>query len=267
MTLQLGTVAQSVEVNVAADTLLATTTSSVGTVLPDYKLKDLPMGGRNVMDLLQSVGGVQRGGRDNNWAIFAGTRSSGLTTTRDGISVNDTRHNDVGAMSIVYTSPDLVEEVRVITTPADAEMTRGNAQVQMVTRSGTNQYRGSAFWANRNSAIDSSTWFNNFNGVAKDYYNRNQYGARLGGPIIKNKTFFFVLAEGQRFITKTTTLGNVLTAPARQGVFRYYPGVQAGNAISSNPTVDLQGNPITPRGTTGPLCYFSVLGRDTNRTG
>src|ERR1044071_1147884 len=96
-TLQVGGVAQSVEVNVAADTLIATTSSSVGAVLPDYKVKDLPLGGRNVIDLVGTISGVQRGGRDNTFAIFAGNRSSGVTTTRDGVSVNDTRHNDVGA--------------------------------------------------------------------------------------------------------------------------------------------------------------------------
>src|SRR5262249_15965012 len=90
--------------------------------------------------------------------------------------------------------------VRVITAPVDAEAGRGSGQVQMVTRSGTNQYRGSLFWTNRNSALDASNWFNNFNGVAKNYENRNQFGGRIAGPIIKNKTFFFVLVDEQRDI-------------------------------------------------------------------
>ena len=76
------------------------------------------------------------------------------------------------------------------------------ARCRWSTRSGTNQFRGSAFLENRNSALDASNWFNNFNGVKKDYENRNQFGGRLGGPIIKNKTFFFVLVDEQRDMLK-----------------------------------------------------------------
>src|SRR5881396_557320 len=126
-------------------------------------------------------------------------------------------------MAVTYTSPDLVEEVRVIASPADAELGRGTAQVQVATRAGTNQFRGSLFWTNRNSALDASNWFNNFSGVSKDYQNRNQFGGRLGGPIIKNKTFFFVLVDEQRNLVRQTFQGTVLTPPARQGIFRFFP--------------------------------------------
>src|SRR6266481_3525961 len=97
-------------------------------------------------------------------------------------------------------------------------MGRGAGQVQMVTRSGTNQVRGSAFWANHNSALDAANWFDNFNGVPKDYKNRNQFGVRLGGPIIKNKTFFFFLVDEQRNVLKQTFVGPVLTPLARLGL-------------------------------------------------
>ena len=85
--------------------------------------------------------------------FFAGGRLSAVNTTRDGFVVQDGRY-DFGAFSNTYVSPDLVEEVRVITAPVDAEAGRGSGQVQMVTRSGTNQFRGSVFWNNRNSALD-----------------------------------------------------------------------------------------------------------------
>src|SRR6266571_1907186 len=216
-TLQVGSVAQTVEVSVAADTLIATSSSSVGTVLPEYKIRDMPLGGRNVMDLLGAQAGT--GPTEDNFdGFFAGGRLNAVNVTRDGFNVTDGRYN-YGALTNTYTSPDLVEEVRVVTSPVDAEMGRGSGQVQMVTRSGTNQLRGSAFWTNRNSALDASKWFNNFNGVPKDYENRNQFGARLGGPIIKNKTFFFVLVDEQRYIIRQTFVGTVLTPLARQGIF------------------------------------------------
>src|SRR6266436_3836404 len=133
----------------------------------------------------------------------------------------------------------------------------------MVTRSGTNAFRGSAFWTNRNSALDASKWFNNFNGVPKDYENRNQFGARLGGPIVKNKTFFFVLVDEQRYIFKQTFVGSVLTAPARQGIFRYFPGTADNqNATQINPVVDRNGNPVRPIGATDSVQQFSVFNRD-----
>ena len=186
-TLQVGGVAQSVEVTVAGDTLIATSSSSVGSVLPEYKVRDLPLSGRQVIDLVRTTAGTVG-------SNFAGGRTSAVNTTRDGFVVSDGRY-DHGAYSVNFVSPDLVEEVRIITAPVDAEAERGAGQVQMVTRSGTNQLRGSLFWNNRNSALDASNWFNNFNSVGKNYENRNQFGGRLGGPITKNKTFFFMLID------------------------------------------------------------------------
>jgi len=263
-TLQVGTVAQTVEVSVAADTLIATSSSSVGTVLPDYKVRDLPLGGRNVMDLLTTTGGT--GPTEDNFdGNFAGGRLSAVNVTRDGFNVTDGRYN-YGALTSTYTSPDLVEEVRVITAPVDAEIGRGSGQVQMVTRSGTNAFRGSAFWTNRNSALDASKWFNNFLGVQKDYENRNQFGVRFGGPIIKNKTFFFVLVDEQRYMIRQTFIGNVLTPLARQGIFRYFPNVDNRNATQLNPTVDRNGTPIL-NGQPATPQSFSVFDRDPNRLG
>src|SRR6266705_636328 len=262
-TLQVGSVAQTVEVSVAADTLIATSSSSVGTVLPEYKIRDMPLGGRNVMDLLGAQAGT--GPTEDNFdGFFAGGRLNAVNVTRDGFNVTDGRYN-YGALTNTYTSPDLVEEVRIITAPVDAEIGRGSGQVQMVTRSGSNQFRGSAFWTNRNSALDASKWFNNFNGVPKDYENRNQFGARLGGLIIKNKTFFFVLVDEQRYIFRQTFVGSVLTGPARQVIFRFFPGVDAQNATQNNPTVDRNGNPVRPAGAAGDLQQFSVFNRDPSR--
>ncbi len=267
-TLQVGSVSQAVEVTVAADTLIATTSSSVGSVLPEYKVRDLPLGGRNVMDLVQTTSGAgpDNAGPQGVDGYFAGARLSAVNTTRDGFVVSDGRY-DFGAFSNTYVSPDLIEEVRVITASVDAEGGRGSGQVQMVTRSGTNQFRGSVFWNNRNSALDAASWFNNFNGVPKDYNNRNQFGGRFGGPIIKNKTFFFFLVEEQRYVSKETFVGPVLTAQARQGNFRFYPGVDNQNAVANSPTVDFNGNPRRPANATGDLQQFSVFGRDPFRPG
>src|SRR6185436_13946342 len=75
---------------------------------------------------------------------------------------------------------------------------------------------------------------------------------------------FFILFEGMRSVQKTSTFGDTLTAQARQGIFRYFPGVQNANALGANPTVDIAGNPVSPRGATGPLSSFNLFGRNVN---
>jgi hypothetical protein len=264
-TLQVSSVAESVDVSIAADTLIATTSASVGAVLPDYKVRDLPLINRNVMDLINTTPGVSSSGS------FAGSATGFLTgtminTTRDGISVQHGRYSN-GAYSSTFASSDLVEEVRVIVAPADAETGRGSGQVQMRTRSGTNDFRGSLFWSNRNSVWDANTFANNFNNIKPNYLNRNQFGGRFGGPIMRNKTFFFFLYEGMRTAERQTVVGTVLTATARQGIYRYFPGVQSAPSTATNPTVTPDGEPLTPRNATGPLMTFSVFGRDPNRQG
>ena len=260
--LQVGALATAVEVTVAADTLIATTSASVGTVLPEYKVTDLPLPTRNALSLVSTTGGVQE-------RSFAGARLGTANITRDGVSTGDGRYaNSMGISATTYLSPDLIEEVRVIVAPADAELGRGSGQVQMVTRSGTNQFHGSLFYGNRNSALDANSWINNFNGADKDYRNGNQFAGRIGGPIVRNKTFFFFLYDGQRYVAKSQFVGTVLTNEARQGNFRFFPGVQNGNIFANNPTVDTAGNPVAPAGMSpNDLQTVSVFDRDPLRPG
>src|SRR5438093_10501632 len=155
----------NVEVTVAADPILATSSSVLSTVLPEYKVRDLPALTGNVFNIVQNLPGVQRDG-SGTFGYMAGGRLGDVNTTRDGVNVNDGRYEN-GAWSSVYSSPDLIEEVKVVVAPVDAETSRGSGQVQMVTRSGTNAFRGSVAWSNHNSALDANDWFNNFNGVGK----------------------------------------------------------------------------------------------------
>ena len=135
-TLQVAAVGTTVEVSAAADTALSTTSSSVGTVLPEFQLRELPTGDRNVMELLRGVGGTgpTEGVIDG---FFGGNRTTAVNVTRDGFSVGAGRY-DQGTFATSYTSSDLVEEVKITTGTVDAEAGRGSGQVQMVTRSGTN---------------------------------------------------------------------------------------------------------------------------------
>jgi hypothetical protein len=92
----------------------------------------------------------------------------------------------------------------------------------MLTRSGTNEFHGSVFESHRNTVLTANTWFNNLRGTPRNVLIRNQFGGRLGGPIIKNRTFFHFLYDGQREVTKNSVTSVTFTDQARQGIFRFY---------------------------------------------
>jgi hypothetical protein len=287
-TLNVGAVGTAVDVTVAVDTLLATSSSSVGEVLSQQKVQDLPMVGNNVLSLIDTMVGV-RVNADGVNGTFAGMDTNNVNVLRDGIdSSASARFKQAGIQTATLMSPDLVGEVRLILAPVDAEMGRGNGQMQVFTRSGTNQLRGSAVWSLRNSALDANTWTNNrtvnantgeWSPVRADWVNRNQYTVSLGGPIVKNKTFFFTLLDGMIINQRTTQNPTVLTPCARNGIFRYYDNWNNGNALQvvqatgQTPliaVVDGTGTPMrpatNPNGTpfTGTLRYASVFGPLTN---
>ena len=274
-TLQVGAVAQTVEVTAAADALLTAATASVGTVLPASQVTDLPLVGRNVIDLVTNTmpGVIGNGAASTAFAGVTANASGNVGMSIDGVTMNTQRYTQ-GLTTSFFINPDLVDEMRVVVAPVDVEG-RVAAQIQMRGRSGTNLFRGAATWNVRNTALNANTWDNNRLGASPIWYNRHQSTASLGGPIIKNKTFFFALYDRQDQVQKQSTDSVVLTPLARQGVFRFFPGVNNGNAdVIANgagatrtvPVVDKLGNPFSQAqvGATGPLQSFSVFGDSLN---
>jgi Carboxypeptidase regulatory-like domain len=263
-TLEVGTVSQAVEVTVDADSLLSTSVASIGEVLNEKRVMDLPITSNNVLDLVRILPGFRESPGGNAFDTFAGQASNTVNTVRDGLSVTDGRFNN-GIFSTTTINPDLVGEVRLILTPVDAELGRGNAQVQISTRSGTNQYRGSGVWNIRNSALDPNTWLNNHTidpitgkTAQRNWTNNNEYTVSMGGPIKKNKTFFYTLWEQQIHRERTVVDGGVLTDTGRLGIMRYFDGwnpQRTGVPNTGTPTtattrvftaVDALGNPVRP---------------------
>jgi len=272
--LQVGAVSQAVDVVAEANTLLATTSASVSNVVPEVEVRDLPLASRNVLDLSRTTAGSVG---DN----FAGARTTQMNTTRDGLPTMDGRYNaSNGVFSGIFTSPDMVEEVQVITNNVDPALGRGSIQVRMQTRSGTNEFHGAVFYSNNDSKLNAQPWFNNLVGSARNYTNRNQFGARVGGPIIKNKAFFFILTDNQRYLEKVYDDAVVLTGPARQGIFRYLtqnaPGPNGGvtrrngNAFATTPSVNLAGQTLAADPATGTPLFLNSFNlfsdvKDPNR--
>jgi len=283
-TLQVGSIMETVIVTAAADQLLTAATATVSTDLREEQITDLPLVGRNVMDLVTStMPGVTGEGRANT--TFAGVSANGsanVTTSVDGVTMNTGRHTQ-GLKTTYFVNPDMIDEMRVVVAPVDAEG-RGAAQIQMHARSGTNEFHGAATWNVRNSVMNANTWDNNRRGRDRTWFNRHQSTLSLGGPVLKNKLFFFAVYDRNDQSQKATLDSLVLTETAKQGIFRFFPGVNNGNADQTPsgtgegaiaPVVDAAGNPLDWTqipGATGPMQSFNVFGDslnpgDSNRTG
>src|SRR5262245_11228994 len=215
LTLDIGSVNESVEVLAEASAALGYTTASVGRAITGLNVQQLPLTNRDALSLVNTQPGVQG-------ANISGIQRVGLNISMDGINIQDTRTN-FGLTTPLFTSVDRVGEVQVINSPADAELGRGIAHIVILSPAGTNQFHGSVFEQLRNTALNANSFFNNLNRLRRNILIRNQFGAGVDGPIRKNKTFFRVHIEAQRLSQQSTITQAVYTATARQGLFRFFP--------------------------------------------
>ncbi len=219
-TLELGTTTQTVTAEAQA-ALVETTSTQMGAVVNATSIVGLPLNTRDTYQLLQLQPGVQsQQGSD----LFAGSENAGVVSVNGGrgrannFNVNGSDANDqfIGVPAI-QPSPDTIEEFRVLTNTFDAEYGRNSGSVvNVVTKSGTNQIHGDAYEFFRNKALNTRGFFD----TDKPKFNQNQFGGTLGGPILKNRTFFFVSAE-QREIRQgiSSDLVSVPTVAERAGDF------------------------------------------------
>ena len=291
-------VATEVEVTTSAENLMLEAGSSTGTVLQEDLVTELPSASNDVMDLIYVMGGVVKSENpifDNASSSFAGVPSGAVNIQRDGITVNEVRFTS-GIVSPIRINQEMVGEFKMVLSPVDAEMGRGAGQVQILTKSGANQFHGSGVWNVQNTSLDANEWYRKRTTppTEPDWRNLNNYTLSASGPVIKNKTFFFVTWDQQIVRSKSQVNPTVLTPCARKGIYRYLNGWVSNNSnINNNPTefgqtarrnvVDASGNPIydytyktagtstvtgapvTPGTTvTSTLRYESVLGHLTD---
>jgi outer membrane receptor protein involved in Fe transport len=227
----------TVEVVAGEGTVVNTETQEISEVIFPAQMAQLPSLNRNVYDFVGTAGNVSSGDRmgsasDQNTGtrgvgyIINGQRSSGSEILLDGAENVDLFTATVGQA----VSPDVVQEYRIVTNNFEAQYGRASGGVvNVLTKGGTNSLHGTAWEYNRLSAYTANTFDNDSNAVAKSPYVRNQFGYGIGGPIIRNKLFFFQSTEFTRVRSSANTVSLVptpqllaLTAPNVQAYFSKY---------------------------------------------
>lgn len=196
--------------------IVNTQDASLGNNFVSKQIQELPLEGRNVADLLSLQPGVTRSGE------VTGSRSDQANITLDGVDVND-QQNGTAFEPVIRVTPDSVDEFRVTTSNADASKGRSSgAQITLSTKSGTNEFRGAIYEYHRNTITTANDFFNNLNGVERPKLIRNLFGGRLGGPIVKDRFFFFYNYEGLRETRETPVTNIVPLASLGAGNVRFY---------------------------------------------
>jgi len=224
VTLQAGEVSAIVDVNASSvESIINTQDASLGNNFVPRQIIDLPSNLRRVTDLLTLQPGVTREG------YVAGGRSDQANITLDGVDVNDqqtggrTDQFQTTQNTVLRLTTEAVEEFRITTTNANANQGRSSgAQISLVTRGGTNDFHGAAFYFYRPTAFSANNFFNNLSGVERPSLARKVFGGRIGGPIKKDKLFFFYSYEGQREKQDTPVVRLVPLAHVGRGELKFF---------------------------------------------
>ena len=236
--LEVGEIAQVVEVKMGAqDVVINTQDASLGSVIDSHQISELPLEGRNLVDLLSLQAGSTREG------YVTGSRADQSNVTLDGVDINnaqtgnaaipmttntlvigglDTDRGNITTGPVLRLNSEAIEEFRVTTANGNADEGRSSgAQINLVTRSGTNDWHGAAFELYRGTPFEANDWFSNAAGVPRTPLVRNTFGGGLGGPIWKNKLYFFYSYDGRRDATATSETRIVPLPSLGQGILNY----------------------------------------------
>jgi hypothetical protein len=277
ISLEVGTTNDVVEVTASAERVQTSTSGNFGATMDNNTLTTLPLGlesgtgGRNPLIFVRLQPGVVSGANTGGGSHVNGARDRAFNYTLDGIDINESSAGG-SEFSPLRTNPDGLQELRVITSNATAEFGRSSgAQVALATKSGTNQFHGNLFYFHRNAALAANEWGNNLNGLAKPGLRQHQYGGDIGGPIIKNRTFFFFNYQGQRQEFPVQLTRTVYTPLAKQGIFRYVQGGRNIAAGQVGASVDASGNPLFPACsgtvTTNCIASYNIIANDPRKLG
>lgn len=282
VTLEIGGLNESVRVEGTAELVQTSSSGNFGNTVEQRTLVQLPIvgsRGRNPLNFILFQPGVTPDANTGGGVHVHGARDRAFNFTLDGIDINDTTAGGSN-FTPIRTNPDSLTEFQVVTGNFTAELGRSSgAQVTLVTRSGTNNFHGNLFEFYQTPRFHANEYENTINTILvngvrqaapKPQFVQHIFGGSLGGPLHlprfgeggkayisgRNKTFFFAnlqeLRTSQSFLRNRT----VYTAQARAGQFRYVVGGANGNASSSTPSVDLNGNPVPGRN----IGTFNIVG-------
>ena len=208
--MSLGSVTESVNV-MAETTTINTQNAAIGNPFNEVQVKEIPLQTRNVVALLGVQAGVSSSGQ------VLGSRPDQNNVLLDGVDVNDNQGSN-GFNSVLPIPLDSVQEFRTTVAGMGADMGRSSGgQVSIITKGGSNQFHGSAYEYNRNTLTEANDWFSNRAGVPRSALVRNQYGASLGGPVLKNRLFFFFNMEGRKDRSASSKTATVPTSSFAAG--------------------------------------------------
>ncbi|MDR3698869.1 MAG: TonB-dependent receptor [Candidatus Sulfopaludibacter sp.] len=242
VTLDVGKMTEVVEV--AANAVAVTTADAqVSAAVTINEINNLPQLARQPIQLTYFQPGVaisQNGsnaGADYSYSHINGMRQGSNNNTLDGIDVNDAVAPRLG-LAMTANNTDSVEEFRVVTEGGKAEYGRNaGGQIELITRSGTNQYHGGLFEYLRNTALNANDFFSNKSGVAKPMFIQNMFGGNFGGPIKHNKLFIFGNVQARRTHQQVSRNRTVPTDLAKQGIYQWIAGgtTQQFNILNADP--------------------------------
>jgi hypothetical protein len=228
--LSVGTVEQTVVVQ-ASSPIINTEQATLGSVIPQSQVANLPLSIRNWDDLLALVPGVEgdrytEQGGGTSFGRTGGINVHGARALQNNFLLDGVDNNSISenvqelTTQVSRPSVDAIQEFKVVTSPYSAEYGRSpGAAVSVSTKSGTNSVKGTAYEYFRNEKFDSIDFLSKRANAAKPTNDQNQYGGNLGGPIVKNRSFFFADYEGTRITRGVTRLTRVPTADERAGIF------------------------------------------------
>src|SRR2546422_5757701 len=236
--------------------------ASIGNPFNETQVKQIPLEGRSVPELLSLQAGVAYTGnrsdldkpavkdQDTRSGAVNGARSDQSNITLDGVDVND-QSNGYAFTSVLPTTLDSVQEFRVTTSNYNADQGEGSgAQVSLITKSGTNNFHGSLYEYHRNTITSANDYFVKVAELQSGQPNkppkliRNIFGGSLGGPIMKDRLFFFVNYEGSRQREEASVLRIVPSDDLRQGRIRYVcDATDTTNCATGNPNVNVVNDP------------------------
>ncbi|HET6646966.1 MAG TPA: carboxypeptidase regulatory-like domain-containing protein [Pyrinomonadaceae bacterium] len=263
VTMQVGSLGEKVEV-VASELQIESETGTVGGVVTGEQVRELPLNGRSFVQLTQLQPGVSPANNfdSKNKGLFSGVDFSvnGNTTQSNLFLIDGANNNDTGSNRTVllYPSIEAISEFTMLRNSFSPEYGQASgAVISIATRGGENSFHGSLFYFGRNDKLNAADFFANRIGGSKDKLRRNDFGGSIGGPIIKDRLFFFYSQEWNKEIRGQTRFGSVPTLAERRGDFstpRFAPngtrcsGAAIGNGRPGSDTQIIPSSELSPAG-------------------